>query len=135
MVIANQTVIHKAFGRGGATGVDGAYISVLFPCGEKRFVFPDAFGQFLRFEDEKMQSEAEQMIESLRSERQNESDRRVEELTLLARENKARIDDMEKWEFSVQGEYSDESDELNQYVDEISAVFDWRPLSLEPAVK
>ena len=82
-----------------------------------------------------MQSEAEQMIESLRSERQNESDRRVEELTLLARENKARIDDMEKWEFSVQGEYSDESDELNQYVDEISAVFDWRPLSLEPAVK
>lgn len=137
MIIANQTVIHKAFGRGNAAYIDGAYISVCFPCGEKRFVFPDAFGQFLRFEDPQVQSEVEEMIETLHEEKILASNTRVEEMTVISRENKARVEERIKFEAELaKAEQEDDYDEYGEeaeYADEVSAIFDWSTLSLDNA--
>lgn len=137
MIIANQTVIHKVFGHGNAVYIDGACISICFPCGEKRFVFPDAFGQFLRFEDPQVQNEVEEMIETLREEKILASNARIEEMTVISRENKARIEDRIKFEAELaKAEQEDEYDEYGdeaEYADEISAIFDWSTLSLDNA--
>lgn len=52
MNLAGQLVVHKAFGEGKVIDHTGAYLSVLFGEGEKRFIYPDSFQTFLRAKDE-----------------------------------------------------------------------------------
>ena len=127
MVIAKQTVIHKIFGRGMICGIDGAYISVLFKNGEKRFVFPDAFMHFLRFENSEFQSEVEAMAQALDREKREKSARAVSELTEKARENKREIAAL--MEAEAESTAQDDADE-DEY-----AIFDWRALSVESVNK
>jgi len=47
MNLVNQQVKHKHFGEGKVVDCSGSYVRVRFPIGEKRFVFPDAFGTYL----------------------------------------------------------------------------------------
>ncbi|MGI5935343.1 MAG: hypothetical protein ACOX7I_00835 [Oscillospiraceae bacterium] len=52
MNIADRLVIHKTFGEGKVVDHAGGYLSILFSQGEKRFVYPDSFKEFLRAKDE-----------------------------------------------------------------------------------
>ena len=51
MISVDVKVIHRAFGAGVITAVNGKYITVSFEIGEKSFVYPDAFEKFLTLED------------------------------------------------------------------------------------
>ena len=69
MILTQQGVRHKVFGSGQILSLDDAYLIVRFACGEKRFVFPDAFGQFLCFDDEQAQAQVTEMLEAKRAAR------------------------------------------------------------------
>ena len=124
MILTNQAVRHKVFGSGQIEDLEDAYLVVAFACGEKRFVFPDAFGQFLEFEDADAQAQVEQMLESQRQAR----DMRAQELIGLAHQAREaeKAQDDELLEAAEQALYaSDEQDES-----EYSAIFDLRPFQL-----
>lgn len=128
MIITKQTVIHKTFGRGTICGVDGAYIAVLFTCGEKRFVFPDAFDGFLKFEDETAQREIAEMIKSMKDEKRKISDELVNSISVKLRERrKTRTNELTEEIDSAFNAFEEEDN------DEYSTIFDWRPLSIEKA--
>ena len=60
-----KTVWHKTFGRGEIYGMDSNYIQVSFEKEEvdnKKFAYPDAFRSFLKFEDSKLQEQAESTL-------------------------------------------------------------------------
>ncbi|NLJ79575.1 MAG: malate synthase [Firmicutes bacterium] len=59
MDLLHKQVEHKSFGRGSVVECDDSYVTVRFPLGEKRFVFPDAFGTHLLLTDEKIASKVE----------------------------------------------------------------------------
>lgn len=46
-----QKVLHKVFGEGIITNVEGNHITVSFPVGEKKFIYPDAFRDYLSAKD------------------------------------------------------------------------------------
>ena len=50
-----QVIKHKTFGRGVITALTDSTVTVAFPEQEKKFVFPDAFKDFLVLQDKKMQ--------------------------------------------------------------------------------
>lgn len=51
MNLINQTVMHKAFGEGKIISIENGYITVIFPQGEKKFMYPSVFNQFLTMKD------------------------------------------------------------------------------------
>jgi len=59
MSLAGKKVQHTAFGPGTILRQDGDYITVQFAAGEKMFVFPDAFSQFLSIADHTLQQQLE----------------------------------------------------------------------------
>lgn len=65
-------VNHVKFGKGMATAVDEKHVSVVFEqAGEtKLFMYPQAFGKFLRFVDEVLQQEAEELLQNMTREQE-----------------------------------------------------------------
>lgn len=51
MIQENIEVLHKAFGKGVITSVNGKYITVKFDSVQKIFVYPDIFEKFLTLGD------------------------------------------------------------------------------------
>lgn len=76
MNLCNKQVVHKSFGQGSVVEQSDSVIKVLFSCGERKFVFPDALGTHLTLLDE----EAADKVESYKQE--VEQERRQEELEL-----------------------------------------------------
>lgn len=62
--LINKQVIHKTFGHGIIASLHGQTVKVFFDggIGEKAFVFPDAFGNFLKFEDPTLQQYVNELI-------------------------------------------------------------------------
>ena len=52
--LIDKQVIHKIFGKGRVVKLRDSYIGIDFPSGNKKFVFPDAFGTYLTLIDQKM---------------------------------------------------------------------------------
>ena len=52
MNLKNSIVIHKTFGEGKVTDHTGVYLSILFSQGEKKFMYPDSFKEYLRAKNE-----------------------------------------------------------------------------------
>ena len=61
--LAGKKVQHTAFGPGTILKQDGDYITVQFAAGEKMFVFPDVFSQFLRIADRTLQQKLEASVQ------------------------------------------------------------------------
>ncbi len=53
--LSNVEVIHRVFGTGHVSEQTDAMFTVSFPMGEKRFIFPDAFSNYLTCKDERIQ--------------------------------------------------------------------------------
>ena len=134
MVITKQTVLHKVFGRGSAECIDGAYLSVRFACWEKRFVFPDAFAQFLRFEDGQAQEEVEEMLENQRLQRRQQSEAIAGQILEQERRQQQALAQAEE---ALLPEELAEADDYGDYAyaDEYSTIFDWRTLGLKSLSK
>lgn len=63
MNIIGQPIQHKTFGSGIVTAFTGEIITVCFQDSEKKFIYPDAFKNFLALKDQKIQQSIERRIE------------------------------------------------------------------------
>lgn len=70
MDLANERVLHKRFGEGRIVRHDDSYVEIGFPLGNKRFVFPDAFGTYVKLVNQKAARWARQMIQQRKKERE-----------------------------------------------------------------
>lgn len=68
MNIKGEAIEHKAFGCGVVTNVTAGIITVRFPKGEKKFIYPDAFEQYLRLQDGELQRQVAGQIEKKQAE-------------------------------------------------------------------
>ena len=78
----NAVVYHIRFGRGTVCAQGEKTIRVRFEepgVGEKSFVYPDAFGTYLRFDDAGRQSEVQTLLETARAAAQRIADERSTE--------------------------------------------------------
>lgn len=75
--LVNKQVMHKIFGMGKVAKYDDSYVRIDFASGNKKFVFPDAFGTFLTLVDQKAADFVEKMV------REKEKEREIEEQKLI----------------------------------------------------
>ena len=82
MQLQGNAITHVKFGKGVVTKMDGNIITVCFSQGEKRFLYPDSFSQFLILKDKKAQKRIEDILyqkereeEQLKRALQEEQDR------------------------------------------------------------
>lgn len=68
--LVDKEVEHESFGRGSIISYDGSYIQILFKSGKKRFVFPEAFKEYLILCDKKAASMVNKKIEKEEKERE-----------------------------------------------------------------
>lgn len=91
MQLKGAPIAHKFFGKGTVTQVDEKVITVSFARGEKQFLFPDAFSNFLTFKSQTLQKEIEELLQ----EQQQLEDRRLfaerEEETRMIRLRKLKL--------------------------------------------
>lgn len=63
MQLMGTDVTHKTFGKGTITSMSDRVVTVGFSQGEKKFVYPDAFSDFLILNDKKAQKNIEEMAQ------------------------------------------------------------------------
>lgn len=51
MDLVNEKVMHKTFGEGNVIALNDLYIKINFKTGDKKFVFPDVFKNYITFID------------------------------------------------------------------------------------
>ena len=79
MVFDNLKIKHKTFGEGTITSVDGKYITASFGSFEKKFVYPDAFENFLTLADGSVSQEILEDIKNAKMAKQVIIDKKIEE--------------------------------------------------------
>lgn len=62
MQLVGQAIKHKVFGTGIVVNKVDNILTICFPAGEKRFLFPDAFSKFLVLKDRNMQNKIQKML-------------------------------------------------------------------------
>lgn len=72
MDLLNQQVTHDSFGQGTVVEYNDSYIRVDFPKGEKRFIYPDALGEFLFLVDKKIAAKAKNFKAKIEAKREEE---------------------------------------------------------------
>lgn len=89
MDLTNKEVTHKVFGRGQIVQLNDSVVEIDFGTESKKFVFPDAFGKFLKLHDEEAihslnkileKKEIEEEQEKLRLEKEKEQLRKKQQL-------------------------------------------------------
>lgn len=72
MDLVNKKVMHETFGQGNVINYDDSYISINFKSGDKRFVFPDAFKEYITFIDQKATKLVNKKMEKKEKEQKKE---------------------------------------------------------------
>ncbi len=62
MQLIGQAIRHKTFGKGIVTGLDEHVLTVCFSGGDKKFIYPDAFGQYLTLRNSAMQEKIRSLL-------------------------------------------------------------------------
>lgn len=78
MQLEGMAVSHRKFGEGTVKELKEKYITILFPQGEKKFLYPNSFVKFLTLKDKNMQKEMDKMLEHIT---QEEESRRADEIS------------------------------------------------------
>ena len=79
MVFDNLKIKHKTFGEGTVKSMDGQYMTVSFGSLEKKFVYPDAFENFLTLADGTVSEEILEDIKNAKTAKQIIIDKKNEE--------------------------------------------------------
>src|SRR5690554_2113460 len=82
MNLINKEVTHERFGEGSVVKHDDSIIEVHFATENKKFVFPDAFGKYLKLHDKNIAHSLEKIIQ--------EKQREVEKAEIEKEEKKKR---------------------------------------------
>lgn len=62
MQLIGQAIRHKTFGKGIVTGLDEDVLTVCFSDGNKKFIYPDAFSQYLTLRNSAMQEKIRSLL-------------------------------------------------------------------------
>lgn len=79
MNLIDKEVMHKSFGKGSIVDQDDDFITINFDKETKKFVFPDAFGQFLKLDDATADATLKQAIVKLEEKQELLDQKREEE--------------------------------------------------------
>ncbi|HCS73338.1 MAG TPA: malate synthase [Clostridiales bacterium] len=89
MNFLNKQVMHKEFGKGSVVELSKSRVEIHFPIGNKRFVFPDAFGTHLTMIDKR----AAELVKKMKIKR--EAEKKTEE-QIREKERKKRYEEQQR---------------------------------------
>lgn len=69
MQIVGEIVLHEKFGEGKVSDKADRILTILFPVGEKKFYFPDAFEKHLTLKNRRKQKQINKLVDNLVEER------------------------------------------------------------------
>lgn len=92
MELLNMQVKHKVFGTGKVTDQVDTYVEVNFADGKRRFVYPDAFGEFLTLLDEEVAEEVAIIKEETEREQRIEEERIAREQKIAYEKEQRRLE-------------------------------------------
>lgn len=92
MNLVNKEVFHKSFGKGSIVNHSDSIIEIHFATENKKFVFPDAFGKYLKLKDEGAAKSIELILEKKEIEREKEEKRKEEERKRRLEEYQLRLE-------------------------------------------
>ena len=72
MQLIGQSIKHVTFGKGVVTDWNGNVITVCFSAGEKKFIYPDAFSNFLILKNADAQKKVQHLLDVREEERETE---------------------------------------------------------------
>lgn len=97
MNLINKEITHKVFGEGNVIEQDASFITVDFDDGARKFVYPDAFGQFIQLNNEEaakkldkiiaIQEEKEAKLEAKRAEERKKREAERQRMEMLKNYN------------------------------------------------
>ncbi len=85
MKLEGKTIQHIKFGKGVVKEQRERYITILFPNGEKKFIFPEAFLDFLQLKDKATQGKIDKMLEGIVTEKNKKREEELKEEKFLER--------------------------------------------------
>lgn len=95
MNLVNKKVEHKSFGKGSVVEQTEYHIVINFMSGNKKFVFPDAFGTYLSLTDSRAADSIKKIIEKEQKKRREE-ELELEKIKALEDEERQRLLEREK---------------------------------------
>lgn len=95
MNLNNKQVLHKSFGKGSIVECNDSYMVISFSSGNKEFVYPDAFGEYLKLMDKKAADTVDKILEKQQAERRIE-EQKIEEEKAIELEEQQHLLRMEK---------------------------------------
>lgn len=92
MNLVNEEVTHKHFGKGNIVKHSDSIIEIHFETEQKKFVYPDAFGKFLKLHDKHTASLLQEVIEKKEIELEKEEQKREEDKRMRLLEQQLRLE-------------------------------------------
>lgn len=119
MNLINEKITHKVFGKGSIVDHDDSFITVDFSEDTKKFVYPDAFGEFITLKDGEMAKSLQKILvkrekkeKALEKEREIEREKRAKE-----QRRRERIENLKIHESSQIVFWLDEEEQQNVFTD------------------
>ncbi|MEH7235459.1 malate synthase [Bacillus sp. JJ1562] len=92
MNLINKKVTHKRFGAGSIVNHNDSIIEIHFASENKKFVFPDVFGEHLKLHDKSVANSLEKIIQEKEMERKEEESKKEEERILQRKRLELRLE-------------------------------------------
>lgn len=124
MDLTNKQVVHKSFGKGSIVDCNDSYLLINFKSGNKKFIYPDAFGGYLKLVDKKAADSVEKLLQVQEKERKIEEERLEEEKAIELEEHQRKV----RIEKLLKGHKLHDTSQVvfNCKADEIETIFsDW----------
>jgi len=77
MNLINKQVTHKSFGKGKIINQTDSSVEINYPSGNKQFIFPDAFGTYLKLVDQNAADSVDKILQEREKER-NQAEQEIE---------------------------------------------------------
>lgn len=92
MNLINKEVTHKHYGKGSVVKHNDSIIEIHFATENKKFVFPDAFGKYLKLHDKNAANSLKEIIEKKEIELEKEEQKKEEEKNRQHKEQQLRLE-------------------------------------------
>ncbi|RDW21334.1 malate synthase [Oceanobacillus arenosus] len=92
MNLIDKKVTHKRFGNGRVVKYNDSFIEIHFATENKKFVFPDAFGEHLKLHDKSAANSLDEVIQKMELVRKKEEQKKEEEITLQRKEQQRHLE-------------------------------------------
>ncbi|WP_409252778.1 malate synthase [Bacillus sp. SCS-153A] len=91
MNLINKKVTHKRFGKGSIVNQNDSVVEINFASDNKKFVYPDVFGEHLKLHDESIAHSIDQIIQKKVMEQKEEEMKKEEEIKLQRKYQELRL--------------------------------------------